>query len=128
MKSIVEIIQQRVIYYGGLDKLKEACDVDPIELFTSFVEEFASSKNTKERQIPNPIDATVEDFDDVLEEHNNGDETRYTAQQDGKELAYNYYEATDTDNNDEDKNKSEGSQDSKDNKGEKEESDSDKTI
>ncbi len=78
MKSIVKIIQQRVIHYNDLNNLKRANDVDFFKSYSSFVEEFASTKNAKKKEISNFIDAKIENFDDVVKENDNDQEIRHT--------------------------------------------------
>jgi len=78
MKSIVKIIQQRVIHYNNLNDLKRANDVDSFKLYSSFVKEFASTKNAKKKKISNSIDVKIENFDDVVKENDNNQEIRYT--------------------------------------------------
>ncbi len=78
MKPIVKIIEQRVIHYDGLNNLKRANDVNSFKLYSSFVEEFASTKNAKEREIFNSIDVKIENSNDVVKENNNDQEIRHT--------------------------------------------------
>ncbi len=77
MKSIVKIIQQRVIHYDDLNNLKRANDVDSFKLYSSFVEKFASTKNAKERKIPNFIDVKIENSNDVVKENDDDQEIRH---------------------------------------------------
>jgi hypothetical protein len=78
MKSIVKIIQQRVIHYGDLNDLKRANDVDSFKSYSSFVGKFAFTKNAKEKEISNSIDVKIENFDDVVKENDNNQEIRHT--------------------------------------------------
>ena len=77
MKSIVKIIQQRVIHYDDLNNLKRANDVDSFKLYSSFVEKFESTKNAKERKIPNFIDVKIENSNDVVKENDDDQEIRH---------------------------------------------------
>ena len=48
-----------------------------IELFNIFVKEFAFLNNTKKREISNSIIAKIKNFDNIIKENNNKQETRY---------------------------------------------------
>ncbi len=58
--------------------MKRANDVDSFNLYSSFVEKFALSKNAKEREISNFINVKIENFDDVVKENDNNQEIRHT--------------------------------------------------
>ena len=81
MKPIVKIIEQRVIHYDGLNNLKRANDVNSFKLYSSFVGKFASTKNAKEREISNSINAKIENSDDVVKENDDDQEIRHTTQE-----------------------------------------------
>jgi len=57
--------------------LKRANNNDSIESFSIFVEEFAFKKNAKKREIPNSIIVNIKNFNNIIEENNNKQETQY---------------------------------------------------
>ena len=46
-------------------------------MFDIFVKEFAFLNNTKKREISNSIIAKIKNFDNIIKENNNKQETRY---------------------------------------------------
>jgi len=91
--------------------LKRANNVNSFNSYSNFVDEFALSKNAKEREISNFIDVKIENFDDVIKENNNNQEIRHMILGNAKTLSYNYYEITNVNNNNEEKNANNKDQD-----------------
>jgi len=54
--------------------LKKVNNVNSFNSYSNFVDEFALSKNAKERKISNFIDVKIENFDDIIRENNNNQE------------------------------------------------------
>ncbi len=101
MTSIVQIIQQRILHHGELEKLKKADDADPMTAFGNFATQFATFNTAKERQIPNPLHSTNESLNDLIEVDDNGAETRYRAKENKDELKDDEYKLTDSENEEE---------------------------
>jgi len=60
-----------------LNNVRRSNNNNFIELFNIFVKEFAFLNNTKKREISNSIIAKIKNFDNVIKENNNKQETRY---------------------------------------------------
>jgi hypothetical protein len=60
-----------------LNNVRRSNNNNFIELFNIFVKEFAFLNNTKKREISNSIIAKIKNFDNIIKENNNKQETRY---------------------------------------------------
>jgi len=74
-------------------------------LFNIFVKDFAFLNNTKKREILNSIIVKIKNLDNIVKNNNNKQETRYKTYNNAKELNYNYYKATNNNNNSKENNK-----------------------
>ncbi len=69
--SIIEIIQQRILYYKEFNKLKKAHDSNTINEFEKFKNTFANNKNAADREISNFLKSTDNNAKDLIEIDNN---------------------------------------------------------
>ncbi len=69
--SIIEIIQQHILYYKEFDKLKKAHNLDAINEFGRFKDTFANDKNAADREISNSLRSTDNNTEDLIEIDNN---------------------------------------------------------
>jgi len=75
MMLIVQIIQQRILHYDELKKLKMIDDVDSMTAFENFTTQFIILNNVKERQISNMLQTTDENLNDLIIVDDNDAET-----------------------------------------------------
>jgi len=73
----VKIIYQQIIYYNNLNNLRRINNNNSIELFNIFVEKFAFLNNAKKRKISNSVIVKIKNFDNIVKNNNNKQETRY---------------------------------------------------
>jgi len=69
--SIIEIIQQRILYYKEFNKLKTTHNSNTINEFEKFKDTFASNKNVANREISNFLKSTNNNFEDLIKIDNN---------------------------------------------------------
>jgi len=74
--SIIEIIQQHILYYRKFNKLKKAHNLDAINKFERFKDTFASNKNVVDRKISNSLKSTNNNFEDLIKINNNREKIR----------------------------------------------------
>ena len=69
--SIIEIIQQYILYYREFNKLKKAHNSDTINKFEKFKDTFANNKNAADCKISNLLKSTDNNTEDLIEIDNN---------------------------------------------------------
>lgn len=75
MISIVRIIQQRILYYSEIKKLKKVNNVNFMTAFDNFTNKFITFNTVKERQILNALYLTNENSNNVVKVDDNNTET-----------------------------------------------------
>jgi len=66
MMLIIQIIQQQILHYDELKKLKMIDDVDSMTAFENFTTQFITFNNVKERQILNSLQTTDENSNNLI--------------------------------------------------------------
>jgi len=66
MKSIVQLIQQRILYYDELKKLKQINDLNSMTAFANFAFEFANFSTAKERIIENSMHSMNSSLNELI--------------------------------------------------------------
>jgi septal ring factor EnvC (AmiA/AmiB activator) len=101
MMLIIQIIQQRILHYDELKKLKMINDVNFMTAFENFATQFIILNNVKERQILNLLQAINENSNDLIIVNDNDAKTRHKTKKNENELKNDDYEHIDSSENEE---------------------------
>jgi len=69
--SIIEIIQQRILYYKRFNKLKTTHNSNAINKFEKFKDTFANNKNVANCEISNSLRSIDNNSKDLIKINNN---------------------------------------------------------
>ncbi len=92
MISIVYLIQQRILHYDNLKKLKQIDDTNFITAFQNFATEFITFLTVKEREIWNLIHIINSNSNNFIIVENDDAEMCYEAKKNKKKLQHDEYE------------------------------------
>ena len=93
MISIVHLIQQRILHYDDLKKLKQTDDTNSMTAFQNFATEFVTLSTVKEREIQNSIHAINSNLNNlIIVENDDAEMCYYEAKKNKKKLQHDEYE------------------------------------
>ena len=99
MISIVHLIQQRILHYDDLMKLKQTDNTNSMTAFQNFTTEFITFSTVKEREIQNSIHAIKSNLNDLIIVENDDAEMCYEAKKNEKKLQHDEYEIINSEKN-----------------------------
>ncbi len=89
---IVHLIQQRILHYDDLKKLKQTDDTSFMTAFQNFATQFVILSTAKDQEIQNSIHAINSNLNDLIIVENDDAEMCYEAKKNEKKLQHNEYE------------------------------------